>query len=194
MQIFSDFAMPQDGGAVLSIGALLVASLLGAWTAWASWRAQQRGAAGYDAILWSGLAVVFLLLSQTKLIKWLGWVDGFGWWLRQMAKQYGVYADRRPYQIAASIAVLVLAAGVFIYGVIWMWDEIQRYRLAIGFAAFAVGFALIRFISLHEVDGWVAAMPWARMAVETSAAAGTSAVALVRLRQLGAFECLRRVG
>jgi hypothetical protein len=185
--------MTKDAGLFLSITALLVASLLGAWVALACHRAQKRGAAGYDAVVWAGLSTVFLLFSQTKLIKWLGWVEGFGWWLRQQAKLYGLYADRRPYQIAASVAVLVLAIGIFIYGVIWMWDEIKRYRLAIGFAAFAVGFALIRFISLHEVDAWVAAMPWARVVVETAAAVGASAVALVRLRQLGAFARPRRV-
>jgi hypothetical protein len=185
--------MTKDVGLFVSITALLTASLLGACVAWACWRAHKRGMQGYDAMVWAGLSLVFLLFSQAKLIKWLGWVQGFGWWLRQLAKQYGLYADRRPYQIVATLAVLVLAIGIFIYGVIWMWDEIKRYRLAIGFAAFAVGFALIRFISLHEVDAWVAALPWLRVVVETAAAVGASAVALVRLRQLGAFAWPRRV-
>jgi hypothetical protein len=179
--------MPKDASLFLSITALLVASLLGAWAAWACWRAQRRGMTGHEAIVWAGLALVFLLFSQTKLIKWLGWAEGFGWWLRQQAKLYGLYADRRPYQITASIAVLLLVLALFTSGLFWMWDEIKRYRLAIGFAAFAVGFALIRFISLHEVDGWVAALPWARVVVETCAALGASSVALARLRQLGAF-------
>jgi hypothetical protein len=185
--------MFRDAGLFLSVAALLAASGFGAWTAWVCWRAQQRGIPGHDAVVWALLAFVFFVFSQAKLIKWLGWVQGFGWWLRQLAKQYGLYADRRPYQIVATLAVLVLAIGIFIYGVIWMWDEIKRYRLAIGFAAFAVGFALIRFISLHEVDAWVAAMPWLRVVVETAAAVGASAVALVRLRQLGAFAWPRRV-
>jgi hypothetical protein len=186
--------MTKDAGLFLSITAMLVASGLGAWVGWACWRAHKRGMPGYDAIVWAGLSAVFFLFSQTKLIKWLGWVEGFGWWLRQQAKLYGLYADRRPYQIAASLAVLTLVLGLFVYGLFWLWDEIKRYRLAIGFAAFAVGFALIRFISLHEVDGWVVAMPWARVLVETTAAVGASAVALVRLRQLGAFARLRRAG
>jgi hypothetical protein len=37
------------------------------------------------------------------------------------------------------------------------------------------------------VDAWNAAMPWARSVVELIAAAGVSAVAIVRLRQLGEF-------
>jgi hypothetical protein len=186
--------MFRDAGLVMSVVALLVASGLAALTARVCWRAQRRGLPGYDAVVWAGLALVFLLFSQIKLIKWLGWVEGFGWWLRQQAKLYGLYADRRPYQVVASVAVMVLVLGVFVYGVIWMWDEIKRYRLAIGFVAFAVGFALIRFISLHEVDAWVAAMPWARVVVETAAAVGASAVAVMRLRQLGGFIRLRRAG
>ena len=43
---------------------------------------------------------------------------------------------------------------------------------------------VIRFISLHEVDAWNAAMPWARVVVELMAAAGASAVAIARLLQL----------
>ena len=178
----------------LSMAALLAASLLGAWAAWACRRAQQRGMPGYDAVVWAGLAAVFFVLSQTKLVRWLGWVEGFGQWLRQLAKQYGLYADRRPYQIAASAAVLVLVLGLFIYGLVWMWDDIKRNRLAIGFAAFAAGFALIRFISLHEVDAWVDAMPWLRVVVEVIAAAGASVVALIRLRQLREFARLARTG
>jgi hypothetical protein len=66
-----------------------------------------------------------------------------------------------------------------------MWHYIKRYRLAIGFAALAVGFGIVRFISLHEVDAWNAAMPWARTVVDLIAAAGASAVAIARLRHLG---------
>jgi len=55
-----------------------------------------------------------------------------------------------------------------------------------------VGFGIIRFISLHEVDAWNAAMPWVRVVVELIAAAGASAVAIARLRQLGEFEQLWR--
>jgi hypothetical protein len=184
--------MTTEVGLFLSIAALLAASLLGAWTAWACRRAQHHGVPGYDAVVWAGLAGVFFLFSQTKLIKWLGWVQGLGWWLRQLAKEHGLYGDRRSYQIAASLAVLALVLGLFGYGLVWMWHEIKRYRLAIGFAAFAIGFALIRFISLHEVDGWVEAMPWARVIIETCAAVGASAVAIARLRQLGEFGRLRQ--
>ena len=56
-----------------------------------------------------------------------------------------------------------------------------------------MGFNIIRFISLHEVDAWNAAIPWARGVVELTAAAGVSAVALARLLHLGEFARLRRL-
>ena len=184
--------MSEDAGRFLCVAALLAACLFGAWTAWACYRAKRRGLPGADALVWAGLAVVFLLHSQVKVARGLGLSIGLGGWLRMLAKQHGLYAHRRPFQIVASIAVAVIVVVLFLYGLLWIWHHIKRYRLAIGFAALAVGFGIIRFISLHEVDAWNAAMPWARVVVELIAAAGASAVAIARLRQLGEFERLWR--
>jgi hypothetical protein len=180
--------MTEDAGRFLCVAALLAACLLGAWAAWACHRAQQRGLPGADAPVWGGLAAVFLLLSQAKLARGLGWLKGLGEWLRTLAKQNDLYANRRQFQIVASVAVALIVVVLLLYGLLWMWHYIKRYRLAIGFAALAVGFGIIRFISLHEVDAWNAAMPWARAVVDVIAAAGASAVAVARLRQLEEFS------
>ena len=74
-----------------------------------------------------------------------------------------------------------------IWGLLCAWHYLKRYRLAVGFAALTVGFGVIRFISLHEVDAWNAAAPWARTVVDLVAAAGVSAVAVARLCQLSDF-------
>jgi hypothetical protein len=182
--------MSDDASWLLTFAALLAASLLGAWAAWACRRAQQRGLPGSDALVWAGLAALFLLYSQTRLARGLGWLTGWGEWLRTFARQYGLYEGRRVFQIVATIGVALIVIALFLYGLIWMWHYIKRYRLAIGFASLAVGFAMIRFISLHEVDAWNAAMPWVRSVVELIAAAGASAVAIARLRQLGEFARL----
>ena len=68
--------------------------------------------------------------------------------------------------------------------VLVVWGLWTRYRLAVGFAGLTVGFGIIRFISLHEVDAWNANAPTARTAVDIVAAAGVSAVAIARLCQL----------
>ena len=177
--------MSVDVGRFLSVAALLAACLLGAWTAWACHRAQRRGLSGSDAAVWAGLAVVFLLYSQVKLARGLGLSIGLGWWLRALAKQHGLYANRRPFQIVASVTVALIVVALLVYGLFWIWHYIKRYRLAIGFASLAVGFGIIRFISLHEVDAWNEAMPWAHVVVELVAAAGASVLAIARLRQLG---------
>jgi hypothetical protein len=184
--------MSEDAGRLLCAAALLAACLLGARTAWACHRAQRRGLPGADALVWAGLTAVFFLHSQLKLARGLGWSIGLDRWLRTLAKQYGLYDNRRSFQIVASVAVALIAVVLFLYGLFWIWHYIKRYRLAIGFAALAVGFGIIRFISLHEVDAWNEAMPWARVVIELIAAAGASAVAIARLRQLGEFEQLWR--
>ena len=186
--------MSEDAGRYLCIAALWATGMLGAWTAWACHKARRHGLPGSDAVVWAGLAAVFLLFSQTKLARVLGWMKGWGQWLRTLARQHDLYAGRRPFQLAATAIVALIVAVLLVIGLLWMWHQIKRYRLAIGFAALAVGFGAIRFISLHEVDAWNAAMPWARVVVELTAAAGASAVAVARLRQLGELERLRPPG
>ena len=183
--------MSEETGKYVCIAALMTAGTLGVWTSWACHRARQRGLPGSDAIVWAGLAFVYVLFAQTRLARVLGWLKGLGSWLRYMARQHDLYANRRSYQVAATVAVAVIVAVVLAIGIASMWDYIKRYRLAIGFTGLAVGFGMIRFISLHEVDAWNVAMPWMRVVVEVTAAAGASAVAIVRLRQLREFARLR---
>jgi hypothetical protein len=177
----------------MRFAALLAACLLAVWVAWACHRAQRRGLPDAEAIVWAGLASVFLLLSLLKLARGLGWLKGLGEWLRTFAKQNGLYDNRRPFQIIASVAVALVVVILLTYGLLWIWHYIKRYRVAVGFAALAVGFGIIRFISLHEVDAWNAAMPWARTIIELTAAAGASSVAIVRLRYLGEFARFARL-
>lgn len=179
--------MPEYGDRFIRILALLVAGLIGAWTARACHRAQQRGGPGSDAIVWAGLAVLFLVFAHLKLARGLGVFSGWGEWLRTIAREHHIYADRRWFQIAATTAIALVAIVLLIYGLIWLWDAIRRYRLAIGFAAVTVAYVAIRFVSLHEVDAWNAAHPWAPTAADLTAAIGASAVAIARLRQLREF-------
>jgi hypothetical protein len=173
---------------VLRVVAMTIACLFGLWTAIACRRAQYHGLPGSDALIWAGLSGAFFLLSLMKTARGLGLLRGFGGFLRDIFKQRGWYEDRRSLQIAASIAVAVIVIVLVVWGLLWAWHYIKRYRLAIGFAGLTVDFGIIRFISLHEVDAWNASAPWARMAIDLVAAAGVSAIAIARLRQLRTSE------
>ena len=176
---------------VLRVAALTVACLFGLWTALACRRAQHHGLPGSDALVGAGLSGAFFLLSLMKTARGLGLLRGFGGFVRDIFKQRGWYEDRRSLQIAASIAVAVVVMVLVVWGLLWAWHYIKRYRLAIGFAGLTVGFGIIRFISLHEVDAWNANAPWARMVVDLVAAAGVSAIAIARLWQLRDFVLQR---
>lgn len=169
---------------VLRGAVLFAAGLLGLWTALACRRAEYHGYPGADALVWAGLSAVFFLLFLIKTVRGLGMLQGFGAILRDIFKQNGWYEDRRMLQIAATLAVTAVVFGLLAWGVRWSWHFFKRYRLAVGFASLTVGFAAVRFISLHEVDAWSAEAAWLRTAVDLLAAAGVSAVALARLRQL----------
>jgi len=151
---------------VLRVAVLTVPGLFGLWAAVACRRAQYHGLPGADALVWAGLSGAFFLLSLMKTARGLGLLRGFGDFLRGIFKQRGWYEDRRSLQIAASIAVAVVVMALVVWGLRWTWHRIKRYRLAIGFVALTVGFGIIRFISLHEVDAWNAHAPWARTAVD----------------------------
>jgi len=176
---------------VLRVVALAIACLFGLWTAVACRRAQCHGLPGSDALIWAGLSGAFFLLSLMKTARGLGLLRGFGGFLRDIFKQRGWYEDRRSLQIAASIAIAVVVIALIVWGLLWAWHYIKRYRLAIGFMGLILGFAIIRFISLHEVDAWNAQAPWARTAVDLVAAAGVSVVAIARLWQLRVFALQR---
>lgn len=176
---------------VLRVMALTIACLFGLWTAIACRRAQCRGLPGSDALIWAGLSGAFFLLSLMKTARGLGFLQGFGGYLRAIFKQRGWYEDRRSLQIAASIAVAAVVVTLIVWGLMWAWHHIKRYRLAIGLAGLTLGFAVIRFISLHEIDGWIAHVPCARTAVDLVASVGVSAVAIARLWQLRDFALQR---
>jgi len=169
---------------VLRVAILTVPCLFGLWSAVACRRAQRHGLPGSDALVWAGLSGAFFLLSLMKTARGLGLLRGFGDFLRGSFKQRGWYEDRRSLQITASIAVAVVVMALFVWGLLWTWHRIKRYRLAVGFAGLTVGFGIIRFISLHEFDSWNANAPWAHTAVDLVAATGVSAVAIGRLCQL----------
>ena len=172
---------------------MTIACLFGLWTAVACRRAQYHGLPGSDALIWAGLSGVFFLLSLLKTARGLGLLRGFGGFLRDIFKQRGWYEDRRSLQIAASIVIALVVIALVAWGLLWAWHHIKRYRLAIGFTALTAGFAVVRFISLHEVDAWNANAPWARTAVDLVAAAGVSTIAIARLWQLRTSEQTRSV-
>jgi hypothetical protein len=93
--------MSEDAGRFLPVAALLAACVLGAWSAWACHRSRRRGLPGADALVWAGLAAVFFLHSQVKRARGLGLSIGLGSWLRTLAKQHGLYANRGPFQNVA---------------------------------------------------------------------------------------------
>jgi hypothetical protein len=172
---------------VLRVAALSIPCLLGLWTAIACRRARFHGFPGADGPVWIVLSAVFFLLSLIKTARGLGLVHGLGGFLRDIFKQRGWYEDRRLLQIVASISVVVVVLVLVVWGLLWTWHHIKRYRLAIAFAGLTVGFGIVRFISLHEVDAWNANALWARTIVDIIAGTGVSAVALARLYTLRDF-------
>jgi hypothetical protein len=76
-----------------------------------------------------------------------------------LARQYGLFEDRRVFQIVATVGVALINRGrLFLYRLTWMWHYIKRHRLRFP----RPGLWHHSLISLHEVDAWNSAMPCAR--------------------------------
>jgi len=179
-----------DSLQIFRAGAFLVAGVLSAGTSWRCYQGRGQAAARTEGMSWAGIATTFLVFSQISLARGLGWHEGWGEWLRAIAKQEGLYADRRVLQITASIAVAVLVVLMFVYALIWVRHHVKRYFLAMSFATLVAGFAAIRFISLHEIDAWNASMPNARLVVELIATSGASILASIRFLALAKMAAL----
>jgi len=181
-------------GKRLRFAALLAAGLLAAWTAFACNRIPHDGPADTEGPAWAGVAAVFVAFALVKLVRRLGWLKGWGGSLRRLAKREHVYADRRAFQVVATMVIALIVVGIVVSGLLWSWQAIKPYRIANGFAALAVGYVAIRFVSLHAFDAWNAARPWLPAAVELIAATGASAASIIRLSQLDAIARLWGAG
>ncbi|MDX2203293.1 MAG: hypothetical protein NW223_11130 [Hyphomicrobiaceae bacterium] len=164
--------------------ALLVAGLLAAYTAWACGAARRRGLAIADTWIWAGLAALFLALACAKLIVASGVLKGSGSLLRALARQNGIYTDRRSLQIAATIAVALIAVALLVYTALYLKDNARRLRVVLDTALLAATAGILGLVVLREMDAWSPVVPWARTAIELIAAAGTAAVAISRLGNL----------
>jgi hypothetical protein len=161
--------------------AFAMVSMAAVWAALACRRARRDGRPGADSRAWTIVAVLFLALACSRAVQagpWLG-VE-----LRRLARTNGLYESRRPYQIAATLGFAALAVIAFAVGLRSIWEALKRYRLAASCIAVILASALIRFVSLHEVDAWNRQWPWVRITIDLGISALASAAALARVRQV----------
>jgi hypothetical protein len=136
---------------------------------------------GADTRAWTLVAGLFLALACSRAIQagpWLG-VE-----LRRLARESGLYQGRRPYQIAATVVLAAMALVAFTVGLRSIWEALKRYRMAASCIAVIMASALIRFVSLHEVDAWNQQWPWVRVSIDLATSALALAAALARVRQV----------
>jgi hypothetical protein len=169
-----------EPGHYVEAAGLLVAAASAGWAArCCRTRAGQKGA---DARVWTAVSVLYVALALGRVTRIGPWLGGL---LRQLARGHHLYGERRPLQITVTLGLAVVALIALIVGLRSILDFLRRYRLAAACVCITLAFALIRFVSLHEVDAWNDEWPWARVAIDLLTSLGASAAALARVRQLG---------
>lgn len=168
-------------GRFLEAAALLAAAASAAWAAMACRGARREGRAGADARVWTAVAFLFLGLALARVAR-VGPL--LGALMRRLARGFDLYGDRRVLQIAATIGLATFAVVALFVGLRSLWDFMKRYRLAAGCVSATLALALIRFVSLHEVDAWDETWPWARVVIDISTSALASAASMARVRQI----------
>ncbi len=171
-----------EPGRTLEAAALFVAAASAGWAAASCRSARRVGRTAADARVWAAVSTLFLFLALARVAQAGPWLGGA---LRALARGFRVYGDRRPLQIAVTIGLAIFALAALAAGLRSLWDLLRRYRLAAASVAITVSLALIRFVSLHEVDAWDKAWPWARMVIDVATSVLASAASLARVRQLG---------
>ncbi len=172
--------MSEASERLLVAAVFLVASASAGWASLACGRARREGGAGADARVWAIVSLLFLGLAGARVAHagpWLGAV------LRRLARASQLYGDRRPLQIAVTLALAAIALVALTVGLRYAWETLKRYRLAAGCVAAVLASAGIRFVSLHEVDAWDRAWPWVRVVLEVGISALATAAATARARQ-----------
>ncbi len=165
---------------LLVAAVFLVAFAAAGWASLACGRVRREGGAGADARVWAIVSMLFLGLAFARLAHagpWLGAV------LRRLARASQLYGDRRPLQIAVTIALTAFALVALTAGLHYAWEALKRYRMAAGCVAAVLASAGIRFVSLHEVDAWDRAWPWVRAILEVGISALAATAAAARARQ-----------
>lgn len=173
--------MSESSERLLLATVFLLASASAGWAALECRRASRAGGAGADARVWMVVSALFLGLAGARVAHagpWLGAV------LRRLARASQLYGDRRPLQVAVTIALAAFALMALAVGLRYAWEALKRYRLAAGCVAAAIASAGIRFVSLHEVDAWDRAWPWVRVVIEVGISALATIAATVRARQV----------
>ncbi len=173
--------MSESSERLLMAAIFLVASASAGWAALACRSARRSGRAGGDAHVWMVVSALFLGLAAARVAHAGPWLGAL---LRRLARASQLYGDRRPLQVAVTLALAVFAVVALSVGLRYAWEALKRYRLAAGCVAAAIASAGIRFVSLHEVDAWDRAWPWVRIVLEMGISALAMAAAVVRARQV----------
>ena len=128
-------------------GFTVVAYLLAAGLCW--WRIGVTRSPGRPWRLGLAMTLTLLLLGVNKHFSFHGAVTQAG---RQLAREFGAYANHRLWQalfLAAILAVVLalLAALLRLRGHLW-----SRYRLAVAGMLIVTTLLVVRTVSLHYVD------------------------------------------
>lgn len=133
----------------LRVTAYLALAAVAAWWGWRERRHPAREARSWWPRYWFSSAV----LAATMAAGRIGSLDDlFGDLGREQARSAGWYDDRRSLQV---LAVLLVAAVWFVGVVVSIWRVPPRRRRYLPHAialSTVVGFALVRMVSLHQID------------------------------------------
>lgn len=179
--------MSEDLERLLMALVFLVASAAAGWAVLACRSATNRERA--EGWVWMLVSALFLGLAGARVVRAGPWLGAL---LRRLARESQLYGDRRPLQIAVTVALAAVAVVALGVGLRYAWEALKRYRMAAGCVLAALATAGIRFVSLHEVDAWDRSWPWVRVAIEAGISALATAAAILRARRaVGAGARLR---
>ncbi len=182
MEAANYFVMPMMGLTAVAL-----------WSAAGASYARRRVVAGIrEPVIWAVTGLVFAVFVLLKADRIAEFIEGIG---RNQAKAGGMYGQRHMFQ------VMVIAGVVLVGALLWRWaakhlaKRWRRYQWAFVGVGLIVCFAMIRMVSLHELDALGGTLMLAKGVVECAGCAMAMWAGLRRLKELQVpAERAREVG
>jgi len=152
------------------------------WSAAAMAYVRRRAVAGVrEPVIWAVLGALFAVFVAMKADRVAEFIEGIG---RNEAKAGGMYGQRHLFQVMVIAGVALVGAALWAWAAKHLAKRWRRYQWAFVGVVVIACFAVIRMVSLHELDALGGTLMLAKGVVECASCGLAAWAGARRMREL----------